>query len=99
MPVKKVVDKGRAKLAAQFGDRLREIRTARGVSQAELAKAAGLYQAAVCFYELGQRQMPRLDDVVRLAAALGVELRHLLMPAGSPIPAAKGRRTRKRTAP
>jgi transcriptional regulator with XRE-family HTH domain len=60
------------------GDRLRELRETAMLSQSELAKMAGTTQAAISGFKRGERKaQPR--TVRRLAAALGVEPRELLL--------------------
>jgi transcriptional regulator with XRE-family HTH domain len=54
-----------------FGQRLKQFREAAGLSQQQLARAAGLTQKAISFYETDKRS-PDFVIVVRLAAALGV---------------------------
>jgi transcriptional regulator with XRE-family HTH domain len=51
-----------------------EIREARGLSQAELARRAGMPRSVLNAYERGARQ-PGVDAVARIAAAAGMELR------------------------
>lgn len=53
------------------------LRTAAGMSQGELARAAGMTQPAVSRVERGEAN-PRLQTIARLAAALGVEASALL---------------------
>jgi transcriptional regulator with XRE-family HTH domain len=67
-----------------FGPRLRWWRTHRGLSQLDLAGAAGTSQRHVSFLESGRAQ-PSREMVLRLAAALDVPLRQqnaLLLAAG-----------------
>lgn len=59
------------------GTRIRLMRTAKKMTQGELAKRAGLTQNSVSLIELGQRS-PKTDNLVRLADALGVEVVDLL---------------------
>lgn len=54
-----------------FGTALAELRVARGLSQLELARRAGMTQPYVSYHENGQID-PRLTGIVRLAAALGM---------------------------
>lgn len=54
-----------------FGQALRSAREARGLSQAALAKAAGLTAPYLSLLESGQRRPPSADAVARLARALG----------------------------
>ncbi len=55
----------------RFADKLRELRTAAGLSEAKLAEASGVSFGAVHNYGLGIRQ-PTFAAVVKLARALGV---------------------------
>jgi transcriptional regulator with XRE-family HTH domain len=59
------------------GERVRRRREALGMTQEELAKAAGMTHAAISQVEHGKRQ-PYPRTMKRLAAALGVELGALL---------------------
>ena len=54
-----------------FAERLRQLRDARGWSEAKLAEASGLPVATVHNYSLGRRK-PSFAAVVKLARALGV---------------------------
>lgn len=54
-----------------FGDRLKELREAAGLSQAALAEAAGLNRFGVAKLEQGVRE-PGWSTVLALAAALTV---------------------------
>ncbi len=53
------------------GERLREIRQSKGLSQAALGKMVGLSDAAITQYEKGRRQIGA-DELPRIAEALGV---------------------------
>jgi hypothetical protein len=55
------------------GDLIREIRNERGLSQAELARAAGLTRSVVNAYEHGRRQ-PGVDALARIAESAGMRL-------------------------
>jgi transcriptional regulator with XRE-family HTH domain len=57
---------------AAFGQRLRELRTARGVSQDQLARKTGIHSTAVGRFEHGARE-PRLRSILRLAEGLGIK--------------------------
>jgi len=59
-----------------FGSRLRELRIARGLSQEDMAHAAGLDRSYVGGVERGQRNVS-LDNIHKLADALGVQVREL----------------------
>jgi transcriptional regulator with XRE-family HTH domain len=57
--------------SARFGERVRLLRGATGLSQADLAERLGLSQSAMSHYESGRNQI-NADDVPRFADALGV---------------------------
>jgi XRE family transcriptional regulator, regulator of sulfur utilization len=61
------------------GQRIKRLREARGLTQQELAKAAGITQAMLSQIENGQRQgrQLRLDAVIRTAFALQVGIGEL----------------------
>ena len=54
-----------------FKDRLRELRTAAGLTQGELAEKAGLTRVGVAQLEIGRRK-PAWETVLALCKALGV---------------------------
>lgn len=56
-----------------------EIRTNAHLSQAELARRAGMPRSVINAYEHGTRQ-PRADALARIAAAAGMELRAVPRP-------------------
>jgi transcriptional regulator with XRE-family HTH domain len=58
--------------AMTFAERLRELRQAAGLSEAKLARAAGVPFDTVHGYGLGRRT-PSFPAVLQLAAALGVD--------------------------
>jgi transcriptional regulator with XRE-family HTH domain len=55
-----------------FAEKLRELRDAKGLSEAKLAEASGVAFGALHFYGLGRRK-PSFANVVKLARALGVD--------------------------
>ena len=61
-----------------LGERLRRLRTARGRSQAELAKRAGIARISVARIEAGH-QSPRYETLEKLAKGLGVPMESLLL--------------------
>ena len=61
--------------AAPFGERLRGLREAAGLSQEELANRAGLTAKAVSLLERGERKRPYPHTVRSLADALGLSER------------------------
>ena len=62
-----------ARLAYELGATVRELRVARGWSQAELASAAGMTQSAVARLEAGGT-VPTLPVLGRIARALDADL-------------------------
>ena len=64
-------------MARVFGDKLIQMRKARGLSQVELAEASGLYQADISDFERGDR-CPDTRNVVTLAKVLKVSMDELL---------------------
>jgi transcriptional regulator with XRE-family HTH domain len=64
-------------VSQQFGRNLAEARGWEGLTEQQLADRASLRKREVARLELGDR-CPRLDKVVRLADAVGVQVRDLL---------------------
>ena len=62
-----------------FGERVRELRKAKGFTQEAFAHYAGLDRADFGRLERGQRN-PTLDSIVELAEALDVDIRELFPP-------------------
>jgi transcriptional regulator with XRE-family HTH domain len=58
-----------------IGDKIREMRQRRSMSQCRLAAKLGLGQAEVSKLETGACASPRVDLLARVAAALGCELK------------------------
>jgi transcriptional regulator with XRE-family HTH domain len=61
----------------RFGQRLREIRTGKEISQEDLAATAGLHRTFVSLIERGQRNVT-LRTIERLAKALGIKMADLM---------------------
>jgi transcriptional regulator with XRE-family HTH domain len=61
----------------RFGERLREVRQAAGVSQEKLAELAGLHRTYVSSVERGLRNIS-LVNIDKLARALKVSLAELM---------------------
>jgi transcriptional regulator with XRE-family HTH domain len=61
-------------IKVRFGQRLRELRQARGLSQEELAYRAGLHRTYVSSAERGERNVS-LVNIERLAKAVDVDIR------------------------
>jgi transcriptional regulator with XRE-family HTH domain len=75
-----------------FKDRLRELRVAKGLTQMQLAAAAGITLSAVTQMEIGKVTNPRLGTLKALAGVLGCTLDELAEGSGEPPPARKKRR-------
>ena len=61
----------------KFGEYVRKLRKAKGISQEELAELAGLHRNYIGGIERGERNVALLN-IVRLAKALGVSPSELL---------------------
>ncbi|WP_078965059.1 helix-turn-helix domain-containing protein [Streptomyces aureocirculatus] len=70
-------DKLRIQRREAFGHRVREHRLSAGLSQEELAEAAGIHRTYVSSLERGQRNVS-LDNIIALARALKVDAAQLL---------------------
>lgn len=59
---------------------LKDIRTEKGLSQSELAKASGVNLSMIQFYEQGRRDINKAQAivVVKLADALGCDVKKIL---------------------
>lgn len=66
-----------AELRRVFGDRVRDLRRRKGMTQTTLAAAAEMDRADVSNLERG-KQNPRLETIIRLARALDVDPPELL---------------------
>jgi transcriptional regulator with XRE-family HTH domain len=66
-----------------------EQRSARNLSQRELAELCGTTQSAIARFEAGTRP-PRLDTLLRMAAALDCALDVTLRPRTTPTPRKAG---------
>lgn len=76
-----------------FGEKLKHIRTAAGMSQQELADKAGVSQDAISKWELGTRE-PLISAVEKLCEALGVTC-DVFFVKDEPEKAAKGKKKGK----
>jgi len=63
-----------------FGERLRERRRARGLTQSQICEQTGLTKAYVSLVERG-RANPTLDTMIKLAEAVGAEAWDMIRPA------------------
>ena len=61
----------------RFGEKVRELRRAKGLSQEELAFRAGIHRNYLGGIERGERN-PALDNIAEIAKALGLTLGELL---------------------
>lgn len=68
-----------------FGERLRQIRKEKGLTQAEVAKLLSIGESTVSFYESGKRQ-PDYETLVRLSEAFKVSTDFLLCKTNIPTP-------------
>ena len=73
-----------------FSQRLIQLRAARSLSQADVAKEIGVVVRAYQRYEYGQRE-PQLSALVRLADFYGVTLDYLAGRSDDPGTSPKGR--------
>ena len=64
-------------MRSEIGQRMREWRLRREMSQAEVARLAGITQASLSNYENGKRDMP-LSTLLGVSAGLNVSLGDLL---------------------
>lgn len=60
-----------------FGERLRQLRKQKNLTQKQLAALVGVKNSIISFYEVGER-MPSPEMVVKLASALNVSTDYLL---------------------
>ena len=82
-------------IVARFGQRLREIRASRGMTQANLAEAAQVTISYITRLESGT-SAPGIDLVARFALALGTEIADLLPTTEAPDDLAVIRRQAKK---
>lgn len=69
----------------RIGKRLKALREARGLSQAQLAKLCGYSSASrIGNYELGDRKIS-VDDAIRIGLALGISVADLLFGNDEPL--------------
>jgi transcriptional regulator with XRE-family HTH domain len=75
-------------VARQFGKNLHRERKRAGLSQEEVGFRASLHRTEIGLLERGART-PRIDTLVKLAAALGVRIDCALLEASPGTPAAR----------
>lgn len=56
-----------------FGERLRELRSERGIGQIQLAKELGVGKSVISLWELNRCE-PTLSNLVKLAQCFGVSI-------------------------
>lgn len=61
----------------RFGEKLKEFRAQKSLSQEELADIAGLHRTYVGSVERGERNIS-IDNIERLASALEIQMKDLL---------------------
>ena len=61
----------------KFGERLRELRAWRGISQMDLSKATGLSQSAIAKWELGKTE-PTASALILLSQYFGESVDYIL---------------------
>jgi DNA-binding XRE family transcriptional regulator len=83
------VARTRKEAPSEFGGRLRALREGRGLTQDQLAAAAGLHRFTIAKIEQGHRE-PNWPTVLKLAAALDVPCTAFTVPTG-PAPALKAK--------
>ncbi len=59
-----------------FADRLKELRTEKGIGQVELSRAVGVSKGVISLWENGLRE-PRLSNMIALARYFKVTLDYL----------------------
>lgn len=63
------------------GGKIAALRTAKGWSQAELARRSGIKPPSLWALEQQVTKKPKADTLMRIAAALGVPLRDIMKPS------------------
>jgi len=69
-------------IQVRFGERVRELRQAKGISQEALADGAGIHRTYLSSVERGERNIS-LVNIDKLAAALGVSLPEIMPQPGN----------------
>ncbi len=65
-----------AKIVEEFGNKVRELRKSKGLSQEKLAEKAGLHYTYIGAVERGEKNIS-LQNVEKIAHALGVDITKL----------------------
>ena len=66
------------------GERIKEARKYRKMTQKQLAEAAGVATGTIQQYELGKRE-PRYEILIRICKALNISILVFLLPGSTPI--------------
>jgi transcriptional regulator with XRE-family HTH domain len=75
-----------------IAENLKRLRTAAGLTQQQLAVAAGLHASVISQIEQGTNTDPRMSTLMGLAAALGVGVADIITTPEEPKPKKGGRR-------
>lgn len=65
-------------MALTLGNRIKQFRTAHGLTQQQLADKVGVTQTAVAAWECGKRGVPKGNNLLKLAQALSLDANELL---------------------
>lgn len=68
--------KNKSEILIKFGDRVREIRTQKGLSQEQLASLADVHRTYIGMIERAEKNIT-LININKIAEALGVDLKEL----------------------
>ena len=63
-------------ICKKFGNRVRELRTAQGLSQEALAQKTGLHRTYIGGIERGERNVS-LENIQKISRALDISISHL----------------------
>lgn len=63
-----------------MGNRLKELRESRGLSQAQLAEMTGLSKANIISWEVGRRELVNIYTIIKLADALKYSVMDFIEP-------------------
>lgn len=66
------------KVLKKFGERVKELRLEKGISQEELAEKVNVHRTYIGFIERGERN-PALLNIYKISRALGVKLQTLFI--------------------
>lgn len=65
-------------MATKLGERLKQLRIAKGLTQQALADAMGVQRTAIMRFEIADNWNPTLDTLRKLAQALGTRASELV---------------------